>query len=116
VATATEYKLAYSNEAANQLRELDGSVRATVARKGRTLQSFPHQAGKPLTGNLSGFRRIVAAGRYRIIYRVLDGVERELDQDGDLRYLGRVEIVCLGIRKEGSTADVYYQAGRMLGN
>jgi mRNA interferase RelE/StbE len=114
VATPTEYKLAYSIEAANQLRERDGSIRGTVAKKARTLQKSPDQVGKALTGDLSGYRRIVAAGRYRIIYRVLDGGEPELDEDGDLRYLGRVEVVCLGIRREGSSSDVYEIAARIL--
>ena len=114
VALPTEYNVWYSDEAADQLRGLDGSIRSTVAKKIRRLNKNPDQQGAPLLRQLAGHRRIYCAGRYRALYRILDGFETELDADGDLVYLGRVAIVCIGIRKDGEKADVYEVAGRII--
>jgi len=48
-----------------------------------------------------GYYRIPAAGRYRVVYRVRE--------DALI-----VEVVCLGIRKEGSREDVYQVASKTL--
>lgn len=66
------------------------------------LSSEPEQQGKPLFGELSGYRSLRAAGqRYRIIYRV----ERE-------KIL--VLVVATGIRKEGDKKDIYALARKLL--
>ena len=66
------------------------------------LASDPESQGKPLTGELLGYRSLRAVGqRYRIIYRV----ERT-------RIL--VLIVVVGIRKEGDRADVYRLAQKLI--
>ena len=62
----------------------------------------PDKQGKPLTGELSGYRSLRAAGqRYRIIYRIERGTILVL-------------IVALGLRKEGDTRDVYVLAKKLL--
>ena len=62
----------------------------------------PFQQGKPMTGDLMGYRSLRAVGqRYRILYRV----ERT-------RVL--VHIVAIGIRKEGDKRDIYAVAARLF--
>lgn len=62
----------------------------------------PEKQGKPLTGELLGYRSLRAVGqRYRIIYRV----EREKVV---------VLIVTLGLRKAGDKRDVYALAKKLL--
>lgn len=62
----------------------------------------PDIQGKPLLGELKGFRSLRAAGqRYRIIYRV---------------HQARVEVlvVAIGPRREGDREDIYRLAQRLL--
>jgi len=62
----------------------------------------PEKQGKPLTGELIGYRSLRAAGqRYRIVYKV--------DRTKVL-----VLIVALGLRKEGDKRDVYLLAKKLL--
>lgn len=62
----------------------------------------PDKQGKPLTGELAGYRSLRAVGqRYRVIYRV----ERQ-------RIV--VLVVALGLRKEGDRRDVYALAKKLL--
>ncbi len=62
----------------------------------------PEQQGKPLTGELKGYRSLRAVGqRYRIIYRVE-------------RHKVRIFIIAIGLRKEGDKADVYALARNLL--
>lgn len=104
----TAYIVFVSPTAAKMLAKIDGSVRDTIASKVDLLETYPEARGKPLQGVLKGFYRIVAAGRYRVIYRVTnDRVDKAL-------YLGRVEVVCFGIRKEGSRTDVYRVASHLV--
>jgi mRNA interferase RelE/StbE len=62
----------------------------------------PHLQGKPLLGELTGYRSLrPAAQRYRIIYRV---------------HLSRVEVlvVAIGLRRGGDREDIYRLAKRLL--
>ncbi len=62
----------------------------------------PEQQGKPLGGELTGYRSLRAVGqRYRIIYRVE-------------RAHILVLIVVVGLRKEGDKADVYRLAQKLI--
>ena len=62
----------------------------------------PEKQGKPLGGELAGYRSLRVVGqRYRIIYRV----ERQ-------RVL--VAVVALGLRKEGDKKDVYELAKKLV--
>ncbi len=67
-----------------------------------SLKHDPEKQGKPLTGGFAGYRSIRAAGqRYRIIYRV----ERQ-------RVI--IDIVAVGLRKEGDRRDIYEVARKLL--
>ena len=62
----------------------------------------PDKQGKPMTGDLLGYRSLRAVGqRYRILYRV----ERS-------KVL--VHVVAIGIRKEGDQQDIYALAYKLL--
>ena len=66
------------------------------------LEHDPEKKGKPLIGELSGYRCIRAVGqRYRILY----SVERD-------RIL--VLVIALGLRKEGSKKDIYELAKKLI--
>lgn len=67
-----------------------------------TLALEPELRGKPLVGDLKGYRSVRAVGqRYRIIYRVE-------------RLIVTVAVVAAGIRKEGSREDIYTLAQRLV--
>src|SRR2546425_1010545 len=75
---------------------------ARGAQRAGQLAKSPEQQGKPLIGELNGFRSVRAAGqRYRIVYRV---ERREVV----------VAIVAVGKRKEGDKSDVYVLARKLL--
>ncbi len=66
------------------------------------LAEEPEKQGKPLTGELTGYRSLHAVGqRYRIIYRIEEGKVLVL-------------VMALGIRKEGSGKDIYALARKLL--
>lgn len=79
-------------------RRIQGQIRDRID----GLAHDPELQGKPLRGELAGYRSLRATGqRYRIIYRVDKG-----------RIL--VLIVAMGIRKEGDRRDVYRLAQKLL--
>lgn len=64
-----------TNDAREDLRDLDGSVRRLVFKGLAKLRDEPEKRGEPLgaraIGNLSTFRKLVVGNRaYRIVYRV----------------------------------------------
>ena len=62
----------------------------------------PEKQGRPLTGDLTGFRSLRAIGqRFRIIYQVKKSAVL-------------VVVIALGFRKEGSKADIYTLAKKLL--
>ena len=66
------------------------------------LAESPEQQGKPLRGDLAGYRSIRSIGqRYRIIYQILE------DQV-------LVIVVAIGRRKEGDRQDVYELASKLV--
>ena len=79
----------------------DKKVQETILRKVEGLSVDPEKQGKQLVRNLSGFRSIRAAGRYRIIFKV--------DKQTVIVY-----ILAAGIRKEGEKKDIYKIARKLL--
>jgi mRNA interferase RelE/StbE len=80
----------------------DLRVREKVRDAIDALASEPELRGKPLVGDLKGYRSVRAVGqRYRIIYRVE-------------RSTVTVAVVAAGIRKEGSREDIYTLAQRLV--
>jgi mRNA-degrading endonuclease RelE of RelBE toxin-antitoxin system len=63
----------------------------------------PHKRGRPLRGDFMGYRRVKAAGRYRIIFRV------EIPP-------AIVRVIAVGIRQAGSRQDVYQVARKRIRN
>lgn len=84
------------------LKRHDRRIAEAILLKAEDLAFMPDKKGKPLIGALAGLRsRRACGGRYRIIYRI--------DNDSLT-----VEVIFLGIRKEGSRDDVYEQTKRAL--
>ena len=65
------------------------------------LSEDPEKQGKMLTKELSGFRSIHTAGRYRIIYKVEESTVI-------------VYIMAAGIRKQGDKKDIYKITKKLL--
>ena len=80
----------------------DCRIQESIRDRINSLIHEPEKQGKPLTGELAGYRSLRAVGqRYRVLYRV----ERE-------KVI--VYIVALGIRKEGSRLDIYALAKKLI--
>ena len=79
-------------------RRIQQKLRDSIDR----LAEEPEKQGKALTGDLFPYRSLRSVGqRYRIIYQVhRDAVT--------------VEVLALGIRKEGSKRDIYALAKKLL--
>jgi mRNA interferase RelE/StbE len=81
---------------------LDQRVQRSINDCLERLRGEPEKLGKPLTGNLAGYRSIrTYRQRYRIVY--------EIDTEQK-----KVLIHLVGIRKEGDRNDVYALAKRIL--
>ena len=80
----------------------DRRVRDKIRDRIDGIAEEPEKQGKPLTGELTGYRSLRAVGqRYRVIYRIEEGKVLVLVMD-------------LGIRKEGSGKDIYVLAQKLL--
>ncbi len=97
------YTICLSNTAQAMLKGTnDARVRAIIAARIDQLTEDPEKQGKPLTGDLIGYRSVRAVGqRYRIIYQVQES-----------RVV--VAIVALGLRKEGNRKDIFALAQRLF--
>ena len=80
----------------------DRRIRDKIRDRIDGLAQEPEKQGKPLTGELTGYRSLRAVGqRYRVIYRIEEGKVLVL-------------LMALGIRKEGSGKDIYVLAQKLL--
>jgi mRNA interferase RelE/StbE len=80
----------------------DRRIQEKIAEKIDGLAHEPDLQGKPLLGELAGFRSVRAsAQRFRIIYRVH-------------RNQVEVLVVAIGARREGDREDIYRLAQRLL--
>jgi mRNA interferase RelE/StbE len=80
----------------------DRRVREKIIERIDSLKEDPEKQGKPLVGELAGYRSIRAVGqRYRIIYKV--------EQEQII-----VFIVVIGIRKQEDKSDIYKLAQKLL--
>ena len=97
------YRIVIAPVALRMLGEItDRRIQESIRDRIDGLVGDPDKQGKPLTGDLVGYRSLRAVGqRYRIIYRV----EREQVC---------VLIVALGLRTEGSKRDIYELARKLL--
>lgn len=97
------FQVIFNEEADSDVGEIsDMTTRAAVLKRAYALATEPTQQGKALRDDLKGVRSVRAAGqRYRVLYRVFEQA-------------GRVVIVVVGIRQEGSKKDVYKVASKRL--
>lgn len=79
----------------------DKKIQRTILNRIEGLSEEPDKQGKMLVKELSGFRSIHAAGRYRIIYKV--------DRRTVIIY-----ILAAGIRKQGDIKDIYKITKKLL--
>ncbi len=79
----------------------DKKIRRRILNRIEGLSDEPDKQGKMLVKDLSGFRSIHAAGRYRIIYKI--------DKQTVIIY-----ILAAGIRKQGDKKDIYEIAKKLL--
>jgi mRNA interferase RelE/StbE len=97
------YRIAVAPSVLQALMALsDRRARDKISERIDQLAVDPEKQGKPLVGELGGYRSVRAVGqRYRIIYRI------EKQQV-------IVFVVAVGLRKQGSKKDVYTLAKRLL--
>ena len=80
----------------------DRRVRENIRDRIDGLAEAPERQGKPLTGELAGYRSLRAVGqRFRIIYRIEAGKVLVL-------------VMAVGIRQEGSGKDICVLARKLL--
>jgi len=79
----------------------DKKIQHTILNRIKKLSDEPDKQGKKLVKDLSGFRSVHAAGRFRIIYKI--------DKKTVIIY-----VVAAGIRKEGDKKDIYKIAKKLL--
>ncbi len=80
----------------------DRRVQTQIIRRSEQLANEPEKQGRPLRGDLVGYRSVRAVGqRYRIVYQI-DEVQV------------KVIIIATGIRREGDRRDVYALAQRLV--
>lgn len=83
------------------LRIPDRKIQRSILDRIQKLSDEPEKQGKRLVRDLSGFRSVHAAGRYRVLYKI------------DKRTV-IVYVLAAGIRKEGDKKDIYEIAKKLL--
>ena len=79
----------------------DKKIQRSILDRIQKLSEEPEEQGKKLVKDLTGFRSVHAAGRYRIIYKT--------DKRTVIIY-----VLAAGIRKEGDKKDIYKIAKKLL--
>ncbi len=79
----------------------DRKIQRTILDRIKKLAEEPDKQGKKLMKDLSGFRSVHAAGRYRVIFKI--------DRQTVVLY-----VLAVGIRKEGDKKDIYQIAKKLL--
>jgi mRNA interferase RelE/StbE len=97
------WRIRFTSTARAQLDAIkDLRLREVIAQRIESLRQEPGQQGKPMGGDLAGYRSLRAAGqRFRILYKIINDEVV-------------VVVVAVGRRQEGSRADVYAVAARLL--
>lgn len=97
------YRILWTASAREALTSIaDRRIQKKIFERVRGLEAEPEKQGKPLIGELAGYRSIRAVGqRYRIIFQVED--EKII-----------VLVIALGLRKEGNRKDIYSLARKLI--
>jgi len=97
-----KYKILITDTGLTLIRRIrDKKIQRTILDRIQKLSDEPDKPGKKLVKDLSGFRSVHAAGRYRIIYKI--------DKQMVIIY-----VLAAGIRKEGDKKDIYEIARKLL--
>ncbi len=97
-----KYRILITNTGLSLIEKLtDKKIQRTIMDRIERLSEEPDKQGKNLVQDLSGFRSVHAAGRYRVIYRI--------DKHTVIVY-----VLAAGIRKEGDKKDIYKIAKKLL--
>lgn len=97
-----KYKILLTETCLSLLEKIsDKKLQRTILTRIERLSDDPDKQGKMLTKELSGFRSIHAAGRYRVIYK--------MDKHTVIVY-----ILATGIRKQGDKKDIYKITKKLL--
>jgi mRNA interferase RelE/StbE len=97
------HRVRLSAHAVAYLKALDSRTRGILCRRIEELKTDPEKRGKALTAELSGYRSLHAAGRYRIVFQVRKA-----------EVLVLVIAIAIGLRREGDRADVYELLRRLV--
>jgi len=96
------YRILITETCISLIKKLsDKKIQRTILDLIDQLSEEPDKQGKYLVQDLSGFRSVHAAGRYRIIYKI--------DKKTVIVY-----VLAAGIRKEGDKKDIYKVAKKLL--
>ena len=96
------YRILITETCISLIKKLsDKKIQRTILDRIEQLSEQPDKQGKNLVQDLSGFRSVNAAGRYRIIYKI--------DKKTVIVY-----VLAAGIRKEGDKKDIYKIAKKLL--
>lgn len=96
------YKILITDTCLGLLRKIaDKKIQRTIMMRIERLSEDPEKQGKALTKDLSGFRSLHTAGRYRIIYKVEESTII-------------VYSMAAGIRKQGDKKDIYKITKKLL--
>ena len=95
------YRIGITPAAQRMIKAIQADIREKIKYRIGGLAEEPEKKGKHLVGELSRFRSVHVAGRYRIIYQVnkKDAI---------------VKIVGAGIRKEDDKCDIYTLTKKLL--
>ena len=97
-----KYEISITNTCLSLIEKIsDKKIQRTILNRIEGLSDEPDKQGKMLVRELSGFRSIHAAGRYRIIYKV--------EKQTVIIY-----ILAAGIRKQGDKKDIYKITRKLL--
>ena len=97
-----QYQIRFTADARGMFDNLgDNRTKRIIRDRIAELADEPAKRGKWLAGPLSGHRSMRVAGRYRVIYRIEEGIVT-------------VVIIAVGIRKGGDRKDIYAWAQRLV--
>ena len=97
-----KYKIFITDTCLALLKKIpDKKILRTILNRIEGLSDEPDKQGKMLVKDLTGFRSIHTAGRYRIIYKI--------DKQTVVIY-----ILAAGTRKQGDKKDIYKIAKKLL--
>ncbi len=97
-----KYRILITNTCLTLIDKIpDKKIQHSILNRIKKLSDEPDKQGKKLVKDLSGFRSVHAAGRYRIIYKI--------EKKTVIIY-----VLAAGIRKEGDKKDIYKIAKKLL--